>query len=248
MNDSPVFTAKDYLAYLREKKQVPDIIPPKSLILCYQKDLIEYVIRKHSTKKIKIFGSELILLKKFDSQIGVFGRFGVGAPATATIVDLFCALRVEQFLIIGMAGGLQPNLQTGNLVLSTGAIRGEGVSQHYLPESEIVESSSEILAGLSQSLTAKKHLYSSGVTWTTDAPFKEMKSEVLAYQNRGVLAVDMEAAAMLAVARANHRSGLAAFSVTDSLADGKWVMPKDLSPAREGLFILFESALDSLKL
>jgi uridine phosphorylase len=246
MTNSPVFTAKDYLAYLQESKRIPEFNPPKSLILYYQNDLLRYVSRKYSTKKIKIFGSELFLLKKFSSQIGIFGGFGAGSPATATIVDLFCALGVEQFFIIGMAGGLQPNLQTGSLVLSTGAIRGEGVSRHYLPESEIVESDSGMLENLSKSLSAKNHLYTKGIIWTTDTPFREMKSEVLTYQNRGVLAVDMEASAMLTVAKANHRSGLAAFSIADSLANGQWSMPKDLTPARDGLFVLFESVISFL--
>lgn len=246
MIDSPVFTANDYLAHLRSNGRIPDFAPPKSLILCYQNDLLKYSLRKYSAKKIKLFGSELNLLKKFDGQFGIFGGFGVGASATASIVDLFCALGVQQFFIVGVAGGLQPNLQAGSLVLSSAAIRGDGVSRHYLPENEIVESNVVLLAGLSEALSAKKHLHSTGITWTTDAPFREMKSEVNAYQNRGVLAVDMEAAAMLAVAEANHKSGLAAFSITDSLANGNWVMSKDLSPARNGLFILLDSLVDFL--
>jgi uridine phosphorylase len=245
MKDSPVFTAEDYLAYLKANMRLPDIMPPKLLILYYQNDVAKYLTRKHSIKKVKIFGSELLLLKKFDNQIGIFGGFGAGSPSTATTVDLFCAFGVEKFLIIGMAGGLQPNLGVGSLVLSSGAIRGEGVSRHYLPESEIVESDKKMLESLSQSLSAKKYLHSVGITWTTDAPFREMKSEVNAYQNRNILAVDMEASAMLTVAGANQRSGLAAFSISDSLAGGEWVMPKDLRPAREGLFHLFESALDA---
>jgi uridine phosphorylase len=246
MTDAPVFTAADYLMHLRSIGHVPDFPPPKSLILCYQNELLKYVARKYSTKRIKIFGSELFLLKNFDNQIGIFGGFGAGSPATATIVDLFCALGVEQFFIIGMAGGLQPNSQTGSLVLSSGAIRGEGVSRNYLPESEIVESDAKLLDGLSKSLSVKNHMHSIGVTWTTDAPFREMKGEVIAYQNKGVLAVDMEAAAMLAVTELNSRSGLAAFSIADSLANGKWIMTKDLRPAQEGLFILFESVVDFL--
>ncbi|HCB01548.1 MAG TPA: purine-nucleoside phosphorylase [Anaerolineae bacterium] len=245
MKDSPVFTAQDYLAYLKANKHVPEITPPKLLILYYQNDVAKYVTRKYSTKKVKIFGSELFLLKKFENQIGIFGGFGAGSPVTATVVDLFCAFGVKQFLILGMAGGLQPNLKTGDLVLSTGAIREEGVSRHYLPESEIVESDKKLLESLSQALSAKKYAHTIGVTWTTDAPFREMKSEVNAYQNRGMLAVDMEAAAMLAVAQANQKSGLAAFSISDSLAGGEWVMPHDLSPAREGLFHLFESAVEA---
>lgn len=244
MTDSPVFTASDYLAHLQSIGQIPDFVAPKSIILYYQKDLLNFALRKYSTKRVKIFGSDLYLLKKQKDGIGVFGGFGVGSPATASIVDLFCALGVEQFFIIGMAGALQPNLQVGDLVLSSRAICGEGVSRFYVPENEIVESNTSLVSGFSQVLTAKNHIHSIGTTWTTDAPFREMKSVVGVYQNRGMLAVDMEAAAMLAVAEANHKSGLAAFSITDSISNGSWVMPKDLSPAKKGLFVLLESLVD----
>src|SRR5688572_4077906 len=109
MSDSPVFTATDYLAYLHSLGRIPDFALPKSLILYYQNDLLKYATRKYRTQKIKIFASELLLLKNFDNQIGIFGGFGAGSPATATVVDLFCALGVQQFFIIGLAGGLQPN-------------------------------------------------------------------------------------------------------------------------------------------
>jgi purine-nucleoside phosphorylase len=242
-NKSPVFTAEDYLTYLRSIGRVPDFEIPKSIILYYQSELVKYVNQNHRSRKIKLFGSELILLKKSDYKIGMYGGFGVGAPATATIVDLFCALGVEHFFIVGMAGALQPDLQTGSLILSTGALREEGVSGHYLPEAAFVASSSTLVERLSAQLNSKKHIHHKGITWTTDTPFREMQSDVLKHQSNGVLAVDMETAAMLAVAEANHKSGFAAFSITDSLADGKWVMPKDLSLARQGLFTLFEGIL-----
>lgn len=245
-SDSPVFTATQYLAYLRSIGSVPDFSTPQSIILYYQSDILKYVTRKYSLKRIKIFGSDLYLLKKFDNKIGIFGGFGAGAPATTTVVDLFCALGVEQFFIIGMAGGLQPNLQTGSLVLSRAAICGEGVSRHYVPETETIESNTTLLDGFSQYLSTKNYVHSVGTTWTTDTPFREMKSQVNAYQDKGILTVEMEAAAMLAVAKANNRSGLASFSVSDSLANGIWSMPKDLTPARNGLFVLLDGLVSYL--
>src|SRR5690606_25434017 len=114
--------------------------------------------------------------------------------------DEFAALGVKQFFLIGMAGALQPELTTGSLVLSTGAVRGEGVSQHYLPPQQTVEASTAMIQGISQILAKQNHPHQLGVTWTTDAPFRELRKDVLQHQKEGVLAVDMEAAAMLAVA------------------------------------------------
>ncbi len=94
--------------------------------------------------------------------------------------------------------------------------------------------------GISAILAKQNHSHSSGLTWTTDAPFRELRRDVMDYQNRGVLAVDMEAAAMLAVAKANGLPALAAFSIADTLANGNWNMSKDLRSAQLGLSILFE--------
>jgi len=245
-SNAPVFTAAQYLDYLRAKRHFPKIESPNNLIFSYQRELPKYVERKYRVQKVKIFGSELLLLKKFNRQIGLVSGFGAGAPTTATVTDLFCAFGTQQFFIIGLAGSLQPELTAGSLVLSTGAIRGDGVSRHYLPDAEIVNSSAEMLGGLSHSLESKNYPHSTGITWTTDAPFRERRDEVLEYQRRGVLAVDMEAAAMFAVAEANQRSALAAFAISDSLANGVWQMPQDLGPAWNGLFTLFDSVVEFL--
>jgi purine-nucleoside phosphorylase len=106
-----------------------------------------------------------------------------------------------------------------------------------------VASSAELVRGVSQALAKHNHSYTSGVTWTTDAPFRELRKDVLEHQSNGVLAVDMEAAAMLSVARSMDLSAVAAFSIVDQLSDGHWRMAKDLRPAQTGLAVLFEAVL-----
>ena len=247
MNENePVLTAKELLAYRRATGALPEFTPPRAVIFAPQKSLASYVLRKHSTKQVKGFLGEFYLLKRTQGKIALSTGFGIGAPVIAGLADEFAALGVKQFALVGMAGALQPSLQTGSLVISTGAIRGEGVSRHYLPPAEIVESSYEMAQSVSAILARQNHLHSSGLTWTTDAPFRELRKDVLDYQNRGVLAVDMEAAAMLAVAKANGLSALTAFSIADRLANGIWNMSKDLRPAQLGLSILFEAVLSYL--
>jgi uridine phosphorylase len=243
MNE-PVLTVKELLAYRRSTGALTEFPPPRAVIFAPQKSLAAYVLRKHATKQVKGFLGEFYLLKRTQGQIALSTSFGIGAPVVAGLADEFAALGVKQLVLVGMAGGLQPALQTGSLVISTGSIRGEGVSRHYLPPTEIVESSQEMALGLSAILAKQNHSHSSGLTWTTDAPFRELRRDVMDYQNRGVLAVDMEAAAMLAVAKTNGLPALALFSIADTLANGVWNMSKDLRSAQLGLSILFESVLE----
>lgn len=244
--NEPVLKPSDLLAYRRANGQLTDFPPPRAVIFAPQKSLVDYALRRHPTRRIKGFLGEFYLLKRANGQIALSTGFGIGAPVIAALADEFSALGVKQFVLIGMAGGLQPDLNMGSLVISTNAVRGEGVSQHYLSPYPTVDSSEEMVRGLSQILTKHNQHHILGTTWTTDAPFRELRKNVLEHQRAGVLAVDMEAAALLAVARSMDLSAVAAFSIADQLTDGQWKMSNDLRPAQKGLTILFDAVFEYL--
>jgi uridine phosphorylase len=243
-DNDPVLKPSEFLAWRRANGQLPDFPAPRAVIFAPQKSLADYILRRHPTKRIKGFLGEFHLLKRTNGQVALSTGFGIGAPVIAGLTDEFVALGVRQFVLIGVAGGLQPELTTGSLVISTSAIRGEGVSRHYLPLHPTVDSSEDRVRELSEILTKHTHSHTLGMTWTTDAPFRELRKDVLEYQKQGVLAVDMEAAAMLSVAKANHLPALAAFSVADQLSGGHWRMANDLRPAQKGLTVLFDAVLE----
>jgi uridine phosphorylase len=246
-DDDPILTPKELLQYRRVTGALQDFPPPETVIFAPQKSLANYVLRKYSTRAIKGFLGEFYLLKKDNGKIALSTGFGIGSPVIAGLTDEFIALGVKQFVLIGLAGGLQENLSAGSMLLSTGAIRGEGVTRHYLPPGEIVESSGMILNRVSDALSHKNIGFEKGITWTTDAPFREVRRDVLRYQQRGILAVDMEAAAMLGVARSYGLAACAAFCIADSLANGVWSMSEDLRLAQANLAILFDIVYETLK-
>jgi len=248
-NDSdndPVLKSSELLAYRRANGQLPDFPAPRAVIFAPQKSLADYILRHHSAKRIRGFLGEFHLLTRTGGQLALSANFGIGAPVIAGLTDEFAALGVQRFVLIGMAGGLQPELNAGSLVLSKNAIRGEGVSQHYLSPNPTVDSSPEMLRGLSEILTKHNQHHTLGTTWTTDAPFRELRKDVLRHQSDGVLAVDMEAAAMLAVAGSLKLSALAMFSIADQLAGGKWRMANDLRASQKGLTVLFDAVFEYL--
>jgi uridine phosphorylase len=246
LENEPVLKPADLLAYRRANGQLPDFPTPRTVIFAPQKSLADHVLRRHSTKRIQGFLGEFYLLKRTNGLIALSTGFGIGAPVIGGLTDELAALGVQRFMLLGMAGGLQPELTTGSLVISTSAIRGEGVSQHYLPPHPAVDSDRDMVHGISYILTKQNHLHSLGISWTTDAPFRELRKDVLKHQYDGVLTVDMESAAMLAVARAMNLSALAMFSIADQLSGGEWRMARDLRPAQKGLTILFEAAFEYL--
>lgn len=244
--NSPVFTAAEYLAYLRARGMAVSFPVPHTLLLCFQDELVRYIKKKYRVDEKKVFSADLYVLRKYKGGIAVAAGFGTGAPATAAVVDLFAALGVKQFVITGMAGGLQTELTSGSIILSTGAIRGEGVSHHYLHPGDIAYSSAALLSRIGGTFNDQSMDFREGITWTTDAPFRELRADVLKYQKDGVLAVDMEAAGVFAVAQANHCQAAAVFSITDMLADGVWHMPSDLREAHSSLHVAFDGVCQAL--
>ena len=179
-------------------------------------------------------------------RVGVYGGFGIGAPVAALQLEDLVAFGVRRVVSIGTAGSLQHDLAVGDLVVCERAIRDEGTSHHYLPAEAPARPSAALTARLSGTLDAQGRAHRLGATWTIDAPYRETIAEVLRYQAQGVLTVEMEAAALFAVAACRHVDLAAAFSISDTLADLMWT-PRFGSPeTRDGLEAIYRAALDAL--
>jgi uridine phosphorylase len=123
---------------------------------------------------------------------------------------------------VGWCGALQPGLSTGNLVLATGAISEEGTSSHYPIGDMPLESDSRLTRMLEERLEQEGIPFLKGDVWTTDAVYRETREKVQKYQERGILAVEMEMSALmtLAIYRSVAMAGL--LVVSDELSDLKW--------------------------
>src|SRR5207244_12370227 len=92
-------------------------------------------------------------------------------------------------------------LTPGDVVVLTGAIRDEGTSYHYVGPDVDVSLDADLTAELTAALLRSGTQLRSGTTWTTDAPYRETVEEITEFRRRGVLAAEMEAAALFAVAQ-----------------------------------------------
>src|SRR3990172_5186655 len=137
--DRPILTAAELLAHRRKRGTAPAFPPPEAVIVGYQRHLVEYATRRHPVKKVNGFYGDLYLLKRTGGRVALAGGFGIGAPVTAVLVEDLAAFGVRRFVALGLAGGLQPDLRAGDLVICERAIRDEGTSRHYLPPAPRVE-------------------------------------------------------------------------------------------------------------
>jgi len=171
---------------------------------------------------------------------------GIGAPAVVAQIEVLATLGVRRFLSLGTAGGLQPYLTPGDVIVLTGAIRDEGTSYHYLPPGVAVLPDADLTDKLIAALVHSDLQGTSGATWTTDAPYRQTAQEITEFRRRGVLAVEMEAAALFAVAQARGLH-LASAVVIDAVF-GEPIGPPimDTATAFGRLYALFQVGIDVL--
>lgn len=217
-----LFNPRDFIDYMQRQQILPVIQMPQSIIFCYQRDLLRHILTHEETEHIKGLPNQLHSLKETEGKVAIYGGFGIGGPAAASSLEAFIALGVRTFVSIGIAGTLQPTLHIGDTVVCTSALRDEGVSHHYLEPARYAYPSEELTARLAQSLEQQGHSPVSGSTWTIDTPYRETVAEARHYQQEGILTVEMEAAALFAVAQYREVDMAAAFVISDSLAELVW--------------------------
>ncbi|OJV93766.1 MAG: hypothetical protein BGO39_15470 [Chloroflexi bacterium 54-19] len=213
------FSPKDFLNYLQQINALPEFEIPEALILCYQNSLAQYIEKNEEITQVNNSFTRMWLLNSTGNKVGVCANFGIGAPAAAIILEEMVALGVKKFISIGTAGSLQNSSDIGDIIVCNKAIRDEGVSHHYLASDKYAYPSPVLTDRLKSELTKNDLAYTEGVSWTIDAIYRETVAEARHYQAEGVITVEMEASALMAVAQYREVDLACAFVISDSLAE-----------------------------
>lgn len=145
-------------------------------------------------------GPKRVLVSEAEGQRFAVVSCGVGAPLAAVCLEELIALGCRRFVACGGAGSLTPEEKLGALVLVSEAWRDEGLSHHYLPASSRVSTQARALEAAGKRLSEWGVAFRQGATWTTDALYRETPARIARRRDQGCLTVEMEAAALLAVA------------------------------------------------
>ena len=125
----------------------------------------------------------------------------LGAPYAAGNLEIAIAFGCRNFLSIGSCGVLAKDIARNSLIILDSAIRDEGTSYHYMPPSREIKVNRELVKKIKNYLDLRKVQNTIGKTWTTDAFFRETPAKIKRRKNEGAITVEMEAAALLAVAK-----------------------------------------------
>jgi uridine phosphorylase len=146
-------------------------------------------------------------------------RITVGAPAAALRLETAISRGVRTILVVGSAGSLRPELPLGSLLVVEAAEREDGTSHHYLPAEEVVVADPTLCDLLEQEVRRRGLSPARGRSWTIDAPFRETVGALRRHREAGVSVVEMEAAAIFAVARVRGVRAALLVAVSDELFD-----------------------------
>ena len=127
-------------------------------------------------------------------EIGVAG-WAVGASFAVLVAEEVFASGCLLLISVTSSGQITPRGAPPDFILIDRALRDEGTSHHYLPPSDWCAAPEHPLSGLDGPFEGDLRVLT-GATCTTDAPFRETEAAISAARARGVLAVEMEAAAL----------------------------------------------------
>jgi uridine phosphorylase len=161
---------------------------------------------------------------------------GIGALGAAIAFEELIAAGAARLLRVGTCGGLQPNLQSGSLVVVTAAVDSTGYGQETVPPGYPAVADPALTIGLIQNARQDGQPVCSGLVLTRDNFYRG--TDIAAHLNyqmmsqANVLAVEMECSALFIVGTM-RKVQTAAILVVDGnlLATGQETMdsykPKD---------------------
>lgn len=204
LNASTAFSPKAVVEAVRADRHIEAEPIPPVCVLEFDGDLTDWLVSTGRAKPWKswaCFHTTMFSLQIDDFTCGIVPR-AIGGPYAVLIAEQMRVSGARVILGLTSAGRVSPSMPLPGLVVVTRAIRDEGTSYHYLPPAETVDATPNLAQLLESELKKLPLSVLSGVTWTTDAPYRETERQLSEYAKVGVLAVEMQAASLLAFAEA----------------------------------------------
>ncbi len=179
-------------------------------------------------------------------DIGVVSH-GVGGAGAAVCFEELCRSGVDTIIRAGSAGGMQPDVVDGHIVIATAAVRNDGFSSGVVAPEFPAVADLEVTNALIESTRDTVTSVHRGIVLTSAVfyPHPIFGSSLPQWQQAGVIAVEMEAAALFVIASLHGVAAGAIFAI-----DGNPLLERDeemsgYDPHRQIVREAVESMLDS---
>lgn len=215
-----VFTPENLLREARRQKRVPDSPVPDVCLLDPDGDIVRRMRATGGAKRDPdwaCYHTELYRLVYDGVELGVVGC-AVGASFAVLVAEQLFASGCRLLVSLTSSGQLAALRPPPYFILIEKALRDEGTSYHYTPPSQFSSACPKLLNAMNGAFDGLRVPVERGATWTTDAPFRETTEAIEVMKARGLLAVEMEAAALYAFAEARQKAVLCFAHVTNQMA------------------------------
>jgi len=217
-----VLDPQTHLEYFRKIGKYPTCQIPEQIIFVYPRALFRDICAKYPNTRGDGIAAGLRVIAQGERSLGVV-QGPLGAPMAALLAEQYFALGARQIVTLGTAGALNEELAVGDVVVCSEAIADEGVSRHYLGPVEKVQASQLLLTQILSAFERTQLRVVQGASWTMDAPYCETWEQVRHYRSKGVLTVEMEVAALYAVAAKRGFEALSLLGVSDRISEQGWI-------------------------
>lgn len=204
------------------KKSTP--LPNKAVFVFLKEEIINDFVKKNG-------GTELVVHKTVSKVYSIYKvkykteeicicQAGVGSPVAAQVLDYLIGHGVNIIISCGSCGTLE-HIEEGAFLVPIRAMRDEGVSYKYLPPERYIDLDKTVYKEIEKTFNRLGLPYEECTTWTTDTMYRETKDMVEYRRSEGCKVVEMECAALAAVAKfRNIKFGQILFTA-DSLANAE---------------------------
>lgn len=236
-----IFVPSALLREARRQKNLPTVSVPPVCLLDPDGDLVRTLRETGRTKPLvdwPCYHTELDTFWLAGQEVGVVGRV-VGASFAVLVAEELFASGCQLLVSLTSAGQIVPFGPPPYFVIIDRALRDEGTSYHYMPPSEFAEADPGLVQRAGRVTTKTGPRVIVGSTWTTDAPFRETAEAIEAARIKGILGVEMEAAALYAFARSADEQVLCLAHVTNTMGrDGADFEKGEAEGTQEALSVL----------
>ena len=218
-----VFLPAALLREARRQKGLATVDVPPVCILDPDGDIVRRVRQSGQARPFEAwpcYHTRLDIFTLAGQDVGIIGC-AVGAPFAVLIAEELFASGCRLLLSVTSAGQIAPAGRPPYFVIIERALRDEGTSYHYAAPSEYAEADPRLVAMAVEALRGLSQQVIVGSSWTTDAPFRETAVAIEAARSKGVLAVEMEAAALYTFARVAGVHMLCLAHVTNTMGQAE---------------------------
>ncbi len=202
-------------------------------IMCGPGDVAKYVLLPGDPKraeKIAKFFDEYRLVAEYRQYVTFSGTYkgisvsvtstGIGCPAAAIAVEELARIGAKYFIRVGTTGAIQPEIEIGDIIVATAAVRADGTTRAYVPLEYPAVANSEVVNSLLIAAERQGIDVRSGIILTGDAFYAEDLNAMKMWGTSGVLSVEMEAAAIFVLSQIKGLKAGAILAVDGNIIKG----------------------------